>query len=98
MGGLLQSATYPAGLWGGASLIPPSAQADFSRIPELECGATTAHAQGSHRFGGWSTEPDANANVTTAFGDLPEDSVMKWTKDSPSRSTMSGAARWRGIW
>ena len=89
-GGLLQSATYLAGLSGGAWLISSLAQAEFPTIPELVFGATSAPAQeGSDGFGGWLTEidllqPSANANATAAFvGDLLEDIALKWAKGFP---------------
>ena len=88
-GGLLQSATYLAGLSGGSLLVSSLSQADFPTIPELIFGRTDAHAQGGDGFGGWLTEidllqPSANANVSAAFWeDLQEDIALKWAKGFP---------------
>ena len=85
-GGLLQSATYLAGLSGGSWLVSSLSQADFPTIPDLVFGATNAHAQGGDGFGGWLTEIDLlqpDANAAEFVGDLLEDIVLKWAKGFP---------------
>ncbi|KAH9928107.1 lysophospholipase [Fomitopsis serialis] len=54
-GGLLQAATYLAGLSGGSWLVTSLAQANFPTIPDLVFGTAAASAAG---FGGWNAEFD----------------------------------------
>ena len=68
-GGLLQAATYLAGLSGGSWLVTSLAQADFPTIPDLVFGTGTATTTG---FGGWNAEfgllePSDNTTVDTAY-------------------------------
>ncbi|KZT69824.1 lysophospholipase [Daedalea quercina L-15889] len=68
-GGLLQAATYLAGLSGGSWLVTSLAQADFPTIPDLVFGTGTSDTTG---FGGWNAdfgliEPSNDTIVNTAY-------------------------------
>ncbi|KAF9811023.1 hypothetical protein IEO21_06727 [Rhodonia placenta] len=54
-GGLLQAATYLAGLSGGSWLVTSLAQANFPTFPDLIFGPS---ASGKDSFGGWLTQFD----------------------------------------
>ncbi|KIK99016.1 hypothetical protein PAXRUDRAFT_133001 [Paxillus rubicundulus Ve08.2h10] len=57
IGGLLQSATYLAGLSGGSWLLTSLAQANFPTIQELVVGPTNPIAA-NNSWGGWNAEYD----------------------------------------
>ena len=68
-GGLLQAATYLAGLSGGSWLVTSLAQANFPTIPDLVFGTGTSDAT---EFGGWNAEfgliePSNDTTVDTAY-------------------------------
>ncbi|KZS95656.1 lysophospholipase [Sistotremastrum niveocremeum HHB9708] len=68
-GGLLQSASYIAGLSGGSWLLTSFIQADFPTIQELAFGPSNPTSDG---FGGWNaqldvTEPGSNAGEDFSF-------------------------------
>lgn len=68
-GGLLQAATYLAGLSGGSWLVTSLVQADFPTIPNLVFGDGAASATG---FDGWNAEfgllePSNDALVNAAY-------------------------------
>ena len=70
-GGLLQAATYLAGLSGGAWLVTSFAQADFLPIPELINGPPGGPST-PNAWGGWNTdidliEPENSTTANLAF-------------------------------
>ncbi|OBZ65137.1 Lysophospholipase 1 [Grifola frondosa] len=85
-GGLLQAASYLAGLSGGSWLVSSLAQADFPPISDLVFGPPNASVDA---FGGWITEinllqPSNDANVTQAFAvDLTEEVLGKYAAGFP---------------
>lgn len=85
-GGLLQAATYLAGLSGGSWLVTSLAQADFPTIPDLVFGTGAANASG---FGGWNAEfgllePSNGTAVNTAYVlDVIEEVMGKHSEGFP---------------
>ena len=85
-GGLLQAATYLAGLSGGSWLVTSLAQSDFPTIPDLVFGTGTATTTG---FGGWNAEfgllePSDNTTVDTAYVlDVIEEALGKHAEGFP---------------
>ncbi|GJJ05836.1 hypothetical protein Clacol_000023 [Clathrus columnatus] len=69
--GLLQSATYIAGLSGGSWLLTSLVQADFPTLPDLIFAPNANPNGGNNQFGGWLTTVDltapGDANTTLLF-------------------------------
>ncbi|EMD38655.1 hypothetical protein CERSUDRAFT_153657, partial [Gelatoporia subvermispora B] len=85
-GGLLQAATYLAGLSGGGWLVGSLIQADFPTLPNLIFGNLTAS---ENTWGGWNTqtdvlEPSSNATVVADYlVDLVEETLGKHAAGFP---------------
>ncbi|GJE87443.1 lysophospholipase [Phanerochaete sordida] len=75
VGGLLQAASYLAGLSGGSFLVTSLVQANFPTIPSLIFGLDAGAGTGEDVFGGWLNELgltsiSTNATVQTEFIEL----------------------------
>ncbi|OCH95307.1 lysophospholipase [Obba rivulosa] len=85
-GGLLQSASYLAGLSGGGWLVGSLIQADFPTLPDLIFGNPTASADA---WGGWNAQtdilqPSSNATIDSAYlVDLVEETMGKHAAGFP---------------
>lgn len=87
-GGLLQAATYLAGLSGGSWLLTSLVQADFPTLPDLIFAPNANPDGGENQFGGWLTTVDltqpGDTNTTLMFIEaLLEEVVPKFEAGFP---------------